>query len=264
MNLFDENSHSIDSVEERARKELTAFFEKRKEEVFYSRQVEVLYEEEFYHWITNRVIRDFIESGFLLSEERGLSTGGSIKIFWHKQNRYYRRKASNIISLVEEYAHPDILTTLGQHGEMMVLEGFARLGFVLKGRDVNVYDGRSWTETEHNLDFIFEKDAVAYGVEVKNRLSYINDKEFKVKIALCHTLGVRPVFAVRMMPTIWIYELFKAGGFALILKYQLYPKAQKELVGRIRAELELPVDTPRALMGGTMQRFLNWHNKNVN
>ena len=42
MNLFDENSHSIDSVEERDRKELTAFFEKRKEEVFYSRQVEVL------------------------------------------------------------------------------------------------------------------------------------------------------------------------------------------------------------------------------
>ena len=116
------------------------------------------------------MIRDFIESGFLLSEERGLSTGGSIKIFWHKQNRYYRRKASNIISLVEEYAHPDILATLGQHGEMMVLEGFARLGFVLKGRDVKVYDGRSWTETEHNLDFIFKKDAVAYGVEVKKQI----------------------------------------------------------------------------------------------
>ena len=81
---------------------------------------------------------------------------------------------------------------------------------------------------------------------------------------LCHTLGVRSVFVVRMMPTIWISELFKAGGFALILKYQLYPKAQKELVGRIRAELELPVDTPRALEDGTMQRFLNWHNKNVN
>jgi hypothetical protein len=264
MNQYNEEPPHIDTVEERAREKLTAFFEERKDEAFYSRQVEVLYEGEFYHWITNRVIRDFIESGFLLSEERRLSTGGLIKIFWHKQNRYYRRRASKIISLVEEYAHPDILATLGQHGEMMVLEGFARSGFVLKGRDINVYDGRSWTRTEHDLDFIFEKDGVAYGVEVKNRLSYMPDREFKIKIALCHKIGVRPVSAVRMLPTIWIHELVQAGGYALILKYQLYPKAQKELVKRISREIGLPVGTPRVLMDGTMQRFLNWHEKNVN
>jgi len=99
---------------------------------------------------------------------------------------------------------------------------------------------------------------------IKNRLSYINDKEFKFKIRLCQDIGVRPVFAVRMMPTIWIDELVKAGGFALIFKYQLYPLAQRGLVKRIAGELGLPVDTPRALADGTMQRFLNWHQKNVN
>lgn len=254
----------MESVEEKAWKELKIFFEERKDDVFYSRQVEVLYERKFFHWITNRTIRDLIESGFLLSEERKLSTGGSIKTFWHNQNRYYRRKASKIISLVEEYANQDILATLGQHGELMVSEGFARSGFVQKGRSTSEYDGKSWTTTDHNLDFIFEKDAIAYGIEVKNRLSYINDREFRVKIDLCHDIGVRPVFVVRMMPEVWVHDLWRDGGFALILQYQLYPLAQKSLVKRIRTELGLPVDTPRALEDGTMQRFLKWHDKNVN
>jgi hypothetical protein len=44
-----------------------------------------------------------------------------------------------------------------------------------------------------------------------------------------------------------------------ILKYQLYPWAHRDLARRVRAELGLPVDAPRALEEGTMMRFLRWH-----
>jgi hypothetical protein len=50
-------------------------------------------------------------------------------------------------------------------------------------------------------------------------------------------------------------------GFALILKYQLYPLAHKDLAKRVREELGLPVDSPRALADGTMARFVDWHAK---
>ena len=33
--------------------------------------------------------------------------------------------------------------------------------------------------------------------------------------------------------------------------------------GDYAGELGLPVDAPRALSGGTMERFLRWHGKNV-
>jgi len=36
------------------------------------------------------------------------------------------------------------------------------------------------------------------------------------------------------------------------------------LAKRIRRELDLPVDTPRALLEGTMKRVLKWHQKFVN
>lgn len=57
--------------------------------------------------------------------------------------------------------------------------------------------------------------------------------------------------------------VIKAGGFGLILKYQLYPWSHEELARRVAAELGLPVDAPRALNEGTMNRFMAWHRKNL-
>jgi hypothetical protein len=61
---------------------------------------------------------------------------------------------------------------------------------------------------------------VVYGVEVKNTLGYMDYEEFHTKMRLCDHLGIRPVFAVRMMPRTWIRELIDSGGYAMILKHQ--------------------------------------------
>ena len=54
-------------------------------------------------------------------------------------------------------------------------------------------------------------------------------EEFKIKKRICLHLDLLPVYVVRMIPKSWIKELNDAGGFALILKYQLYPWTHKEL-----------------------------------
>ena len=53
------------------------------------------------------------------------------------------------------------------------------------------------------------------------------------------------------------------GGFALILKYQLYPWTHRKLAKRVAEELSLPVDAPRAIAEATMERFLKWHFKRI-
>jgi len=164
---------------------------------------------------------------------------------------------------VEEYSDPNIGGSLGLQGEALVLEGFARSQFVMRNRDARSYGEQSWIETEHDLDFIFERDNRVYGVEVKNTLRYIDYTEFRTKINMCQALGITPVFAVRMLPKSWIHELNTLGGFALILKYQLYPWAHRDLARRVRTELGLPVDAPRVLEDGTMARFLRWHQRQL-
>jgi len=259
---YEADNRPPDPMQHQARARVEKFIDEHPEQVFFSRQIEILHEGDFFHWVTNRAIRD-LEGGKILSEWRQLKTGGSIKLLWHKSFRYYKRGAAELVKLVEEYADPNIGSALGLHGESMVLEGFALKEFVTKGRNTNQFRGKQWTRTDHNLDFIFERDASAYGVEVKNMLGYMDHDEFKLKIELCRELEIVPVFVARMLPKVWVNELWRQGGFALILKWQLYPHGHKELAKRVHKELGLPVDSPRALADGTMARFVDWHTKFV-
>ncbi len=252
-----------DLKEHEAREELASFFDKNRENVFFSRQLEVRNERKYFHWITNRALRDLEEQRLIKREKRTLKTGGSIILLWHRSFRYYRRNATRLINLVEEYSTPNIGRALGLHGESMVLEGFARSEFVMRSRNTNEFRNNKWKESNHDLDFIFERDGITYGIEVKNTLRYMDHDEFTTKIRICKHLGILPVFAVRMLPGNWIQEVQKEGGFALILGYQLYPWTHSDLAKRVKEQLGLPVDAPRALYDATMNRFLKWHEKNV-
>ena len=265
MSDFDEiDADSLpasDDVQIEAREHYRKFFEANRHRVFFSRQLEVQNENEYFHWITNRAMRDLETLGVVKTEWRQLKTGTGIRLAWHRTYRFYKRSATQLVKLVEEYSDPNIGGSLGLHGETMVLEGFARSQFLMHSRDASTYGGKSWTESKHNLDFVFERDGKAYGIEVKNTLGYMDRTEFETKIRLCRTLDLIPVFVCRMLPRTWIFELMKIGGFALILKYQLYPWTHRDLAQRVKNELNLPVDAPRYLYEGTMQRFLKWHDR---
>jgi hypothetical protein len=104
---------------------------------------------------------------------------------------------------------------------------------------------------------------LAYGVEVKNTLAYIDRRDFQTKLLISRHLDIKPVFVVRMMPRHWISELQHDGGFALVMKWQLYPTSHSTLARLVREKLGLPVDAPRAVQEGTMKRFLDWHLKHL-
>jgi hypothetical protein len=58
-----------------------------------------------------------------------------------------------------------------------------------------------------------------------------------------------------MMPRTWIYQVVESGGFVLVLRFQLYPLAHKELARRVRQALGLPVDAPRGGDHATVRRL---------
>src|SRR5262249_28721180 len=196
-----------DAYQKSARETLETFFERNASSVFFGNQLAVRNEDRFFHWITYRAIADLVSSRLIRTETRKLAIGSEIKLFWHRKHRYYKRDAKRIVELVNEYGNPNICAAMGLHGEQMVLGVFARKEFVMRGHHTRRFLDREWRQTEHNLDFIFERDDRAYGVEVKNTLSYMDQEEFETKIQLCEMLGVTPVFAVRMLRKSWINEL---------------------------------------------------------
>jgi hypothetical protein len=252
-----------DAYEASALETLREFFETNASNVFFGNQLAVQNEDRFFHWIVHRAVGDLIGEGLLLTETRQLASGSSIKLVWHRRHRYYKRDAKRVVELVEEYGSPAMCEAIGLNGENMILGGFARKQFVMHAQHASKFRGVEWTETGHNLDFIFERDGRAYGIEVKNTLSYMSQDEFQTKIRLCRHLGLVPVFAARMLPKTWINELIQAGGYAMIMKYQLYPWTHAEIAKRVAKELGLPIGAPKALEDGTMTRFENWHLKKL-
>lgn len=231
---------------------------------FFSRQLEIIHEDQYYHWITNRALRKLAARRIIGQEKVKLAHGPELTLYWHKTFRYPKREIKSTVNLVNEYSNPTLSAAIGNQGEALVLEGFARNEFILKARNTNSHNGLQWNESAHDIDFIFEKSGVKYGVEVKNTLGYMDSNEFQTKIALCKSIEVRPVFATRMLPKSWIIQLNAEGGFALILKYQLYPWGFRELAKTVNSKLQLPVDSPNSLHEGTMKRLMDWHKKHVN
>ena len=217
-----------------------------------------MFEREFFHWVTNRALRRLVEEGRIISEARKLALGSEIKLLWHRKYRFYKRAATDVFDLVNRYSTAATDGTLGLQGEHLVLAAFARAQYVLTGESVRSHRGQTWGLTDHNLDFIFEKDGVAYGVDVKNTLGHLDIEEFVTKVRLSLHLGLKPVFAVRYIPKTWADALIQAGGYAMIMGFQFYPWTHADLAKEIRQKLGLPVDTPRRIEAGTMQRFENW------
>lgn len=132
-------------------------------------------------------------------------------------------------------------------------------GFMPKARKVQTWRDRQWDETDHDLDRVFERDGIAYGTEIKNRLDYIERDELEVKLRMCEHLELTPLFIVRMAPKSYIEQVRQAGGYTLLVEWQLYPFGAMELAQHVRGELLLPADCPARIADGTVQRFLKWH-----
>ena len=252
-----------DTYVDRAKAELTEFFGLHPESVFYQRQLAVMFEDEYFHWITARALSELVQEGQISSETESLTGGetpsGSITLYRANGYRYWKRDADEIVKLVSQFSDHTFTKGLGSQGEMMFDAALPTAGFMPKGRKVTSYNEVAWTETKHDLDRVFERDGISYGTEIKNTLGYIEKSEMEIKIKMCHKLRLRPLFIMRMAPKSYVNLIREAGGFTLIFKHQLYPFGFQEFADIVKARLQLPTDCPARIADGTMQRFLKWH-----
>ena len=108
-----------------------------------------------------------------------------------------KKHAVSTVKLVGVYSDPDTIRVKGNQLESLVETQLQILQFKIVGKNTNKYNGIKWTKTNHNLDFIAEKNNLVIGVEVKNTLDIIPPDEIDRKIDLYRHLGIIPVFAVR-------------------------------------------------------------------
>ncbi len=238
-------------------------FGKEHRKVFYGQQVRVLFEKDFYHWITGKALIELTDEGKIDSVKIPLYGETPIRFYWSKKNRYWKRQVQRSKKLVMRFSGTDIGRAIGRQAEMLFDAALPTVGFMPVARKVQEYEGRRWEKTEHDLDRVYTRDGVAYGAEIKNRLGYIGRDELETKIEMCEELGLKPLFILRFAAKSYVEIVRKAGGFLLMFKWQLYPFGQEELAKEVRERLRLPVDCPSRIEDGTVERFLKWHLKEL-
>lgn len=220
---------------------------------FYITQLQVLYEHDFYPWVTADAIRILNQDNFLtlfrkfdLPDPKNLSNVREIVFCAHSQAYaqnapLVRTHAQNIASLVNRYSDPACTKPVGNHLEGLVKYELRANQFKITGTHTNEFKGKTWTQTNHNLDIVAEHKSgkLNIGVEVKNTLDLMEPDEIDIKIDICNFLGLVPIFAVRWMKP-YMDCIRNQGGFSWIFKTQIYPPGFEQFTKLLYSRLSFP------------------------
>ena len=252
-----------DSYFEGAQAAIRDLYEENKNSVFYLRQLQVKFERKYFHWVTNNALIGLLKIGYLKDHRVERLNGTSTRYFVHRSNRYPKRAINELEEVICSYSEDNITRGCGYRAEDLFCKALALRGFMPAGTKIKEYEGRRWTRTGHDLDFVFKRDRIEYGCEIKNTLGYIGKEELDIKIEMCAFFNIRPLFIMRYAPKSYIKLIYENGGFALLFETQIYELGQIELVKRIKEVTGLPVICTKSIPDGIIDRFEKWHKTKV-
>ena len=212
--------------------------------VYYYRQLEVLHEDRKFHWITRRVLDRLVEDGVLRRLVRTRTRGLVVSFVYTTQltKTYVNQRISQLIKIINEYSESNLQHDVGDWAEFLVKNMFEKYGWRVVARHANEFRGVQWPKSKENIDFIFKKNDIVIGVEVKDTLGYIKSTELRSKTEMCVYLGVLPCFVLRKAPRMYQNLVNYYEGFISYFLTKFYPYHYSDFVHRIYEQTMLPVN----------------------
>jgi len=188
---IDIEEYPPDPKTQEAKNALLTMFKETSPKVYYQRQLEVWEEKKFFHWVTDRALRELENEEKISVDYFPIRIGeykDRLKIMTLKGNRYHKRQGKEVAKLVEEYSSPDITQDVGLICQELFKVAYARYGYKLLYEDAREFYGKRWERSKKNLDFIVEKNGAHFGCEVENKLGYMDKHELDEKFEICRYL----------------------------------------------------------------------------
>src|SRR5262249_13263133 len=132
-----EEEHPRDSKIDQAKEEIVAHLDTNPESVYYIKQLQVLLEKQFFHWITGLAIGELIAEGSVGSEDASLADGRRARFVFAKGHRYRIRQIERAVKVIESYSASEMARACGHWAETLFLLALAEHGFSVHGRNTN-------------------------------------------------------------------------------------------------------------------------------
>lgn len=134
------------------------FFRDNQGKVFYERQLTVMFERSYFHWITVKALLELASGGSINSQTLELVPEVPIRFFWAKGNRYWKRQAAKVINLVRRFSDTTVTHAIGFQGELLVDAALPLADFTPVARNARTFKDKTWVATGHDLDRIVRRD----------------------------------------------------------------------------------------------------------
>ena len=235
-----------------------------KNSVFYKKQSQVIFEDKYPHDVTGKAINELITDGFLQKNPVEYGNNMHTIFIYNRRNiRYTAMAIKKKTKIMERFSDDEVNDGAGKYAEYLFLHMFNKHQFNILERHTNAFEGKTWTKSSRNLDFIIQKDGINYGVEVKNRFDYMEQDEFEEKLELCQYLGLLPMFPIRCPSDQQYAQMQTCNGLALKFKTRIFPPGFQNLVTDIWNNFRLPVNIWEEIKTPVENIFLNYHLQNI-
>ncbi len=178
-----------------------------------------------------------------------------------KQRQRIYKKMDRFLILIGKYGSKSITMMVGDHLHYLVKMELRAQDFIIKGEKTNIVGKKDWGKyhTHHTLDIVakHKKKKITLGIEIKNTLEQIPEKELKIKLKMCKFFGIIPVFACRWLGT-YEKKIRSNGGFPWIFKKQIYPLGQEKFVDKLQKKFDLPIIVSPELPLFARDEFNEW------
>lgn len=143
------------------------------------RELKVRLEKQYFPWVVGRALGQLFDEDIVSKVSypgRRRVKGSEVGAFYTlKETEYESVRETVKKKKVASEAIANVLTgvsPVADHAEDLFEQAFRDLGFTFCGRDVSEFRGHRAVgvpgKEPPNVDFVFERDRVAYGIDVKN------------------------------------------------------------------------------------------------
>lgn len=122
----DDEERPRDVKIDEAKLAIMEIFEREPQRVFYSVQIETRLERDYFHWITNKGLRELASEGKIKFEPRHVGGTQRVHFYTHPTYRYFRREAKKLEGVVTQLYDPDFTRAVGHYCEMLLDSALAR------------------------------------------------------------------------------------------------------------------------------------------